>query len=993
MNILFRCLPLLLLAAPGAPAQDLVVKDDPLSAAEQLKRFKLPPGFEIQLVASEPDIAKPMNLSFDDRGRLLVTSSLEYPFPARAGVTPRDTVKILEDFGPDGRARKISTFADGLNIPIGVTATSDGALVHSIPKVWKFGDADGDGKSESRTALYGDVGQKDTHGMVNGFTPWVDGWIYACHGFANDSRISAADPAQSIHLVSGNTWRMKADGSALQQYTRGQVNPFGISIDPLGNVYTADCHSLPIYALLRGGNYPTFDGKHDGLGMAPAIMSHLHGSTAIGGIVYYAAYQFPGKYRDSIFVGNPVTGRINHDALEAHGSTWKAIEQPDFLGCEDKWFRPVDLELAPDGTLYIADFYNRIIGHYEVPLTHPGRDRERGRIWRVVYTGENTVPPRSMPDLSKASDEVLAGLLKDPTLNVRVRAVNRLAERRATAVVQVAMDAEPAAPFLQAYGLWVLERGGVLLQPRVTSLLKHDALPVRVHALKALAERRTWTFEAPLVRERLRDAEPYVRRAAAEALGLHPAAENVAPLLNLWRRTAADDTHLIHMARMALRDQLLQADIAAGLAVPADADLRRRLGNAALGAPTAASARLVLACLGSEAPEAGSLKHLFRNLPPDELPRVFDLLPQLMTKPLREQIDLVRASAQACQERGIKLPEAFQAWAGGAAAAALTGTDKGVQQEALKLARELKMSSLFEAVEKLAFSNGAADLRGAAIDALPQLDRVQAVKPLGTLVARVAEAPALRLKAAAALASIPTPEARVQLLVLLKSAPQALGVPIASGLAGAREGAALLLAACAEGKASPRLLQDPNVQNRLRGTNDKALIARLEALVKDLPPEDARINALIQARRTGAQRAQANTTRGAEVFQKTCAGCHKIDALGQKVGPELDAVYTRGVERLLEDILDPNRNVDQAFRATLIKTVDGRVISGLVKSEEGAVLVIQEAADKETRVALKDIEARQLSALSPMPSNVADPLPEQDLYDLLAFLLLPRGQK
>ena len=114
------------------------------------------------------------------------------------------------------------------------------------------------------------------------------------------------------------------------------------------------------------------------------MMTHDHGSTAIAGIAYYAADHFPTDYHDTIFVGNVVTNRINRDRLERHGSTVRRSRMPDFLSSDDPWFRPVDIKLGPDGALYVADFYNRIIGHYEVPLNHPGRDRERGRIWRIV---------------------------------------------------------------------------------------------------------------------------------------------------------------------------------------------------------------------------------------------------------------------------------------------------------------------------------------------------------------------------------------------------------------------------------------------------------------------------------------------------------------------------------------------------------------------------------------------------------------------------------
>ena len=148
-------------------------------------------------------------------------------------------------------------------------------------------------------------------------------------------------------------------------------------------------------------------------------------------LTYYAADQFPEAYRGTIFVGNVVTNRINHDKVEWHGSTPKGIEQPDFVWSEDNWFRPVDIELGPDGALYIADFYNRIIGHYEVPLTHPGRDRKSGRIWRIVYRGPDgkLPPPPGQVDRTKSTVEQLANDLGDPNLAVRISASNQLVER------------------------------------------------------------------------------------------------------------------------------------------------------------------------------------------------------------------------------------------------------------------------------------------------------------------------------------------------------------------------------------------------------------------------------------------------------------------------------------------------------------------------------------------------------------------------------------
>src|SRR5205823_6886538 len=138
---------------------------------DEKKAFRLPPGFEAQLVAAEPDIHKPLNMAFDDHGRLWVTETVEYPFAAE-GRKPRDAVKILEDFGPDGRARKITTFADGLNIPIGLLPLPGGkeALAYGIPAIWKLTDTDGDGKADKRAVLFEKYGSVDTHGMTSSFT-------------------------------------------------------------------------------------------------------------------------------------------------------------------------------------------------------------------------------------------------------------------------------------------------------------------------------------------------------------------------------------------------------------------------------------------------------------------------------------------------------------------------------------------------------------------------------------------------------------------------------------------------------------------------------------------------------------------------------------------------------------------------------------------------------------------------------------------------------
>src|SRR2546427_311580 len=305
------CLPAAILSEDD-PYASYLPKSGPLLPEEERTKLQVPPGFEVELVASDPDIKKPMNIAFDDRGRLWLTETVEYPYPAKEGAEARDAVMILEDTDGDGHADKITKFASGLNIPIGILPIQGGVIVYSIPKIFKLVDHDGDDHADEKIELYGTFGFGDTHGMVNSFTWGFDGWVYACHGYSNASEVRGQDGA-AIQMQSGNAWRWRTDGSRVEQFTHGQVNPFGLCFDPLGNLYSADCHSQPVYMLLRNGWYPSFGKPHDGLGFAPEMIDHDHGSTAICGIVYYSAAQFPPEYRDTVFTGNVVTCRVNHD--------------------------------------------------------------------------------------------------------------------------------------------------------------------------------------------------------------------------------------------------------------------------------------------------------------------------------------------------------------------------------------------------------------------------------------------------------------------------------------------------------------------------------------------------------------------------------------------------------------------------------------------------------------------------------------------------------
>lgn len=976
-----------------APKNDPnVASTPPRTPAEERQGFRLPPGFEIQLVASEPQIAKPMNMAFDNRGRLWVTDTVEYPFPAPPDRKGRDCVKILEDTDGDGKADKVTTFADGLNIPIGLIPVPKGVIVFSIPNIYLLLDTDGDDRCDKREVLLGVYGYKDTHGMTSAFTWGHDGWLYACHGYANESTLTARDGSK-ITMQSGNTYRFKPDGSHVERYTYGQVNPFGLAFDPLGNLFSADCHTKPLMMLLRGGNYQSFGKPHDGLGFAPEICAHSHDSTAISGVVYYAADQFPKAYRDTVFIGNVVTNRINHDRMARNGSTLTAVLQPDFLTSEDPWFRPVDLKLGPDGAMYVADFYNRIIGHYEVPLTHPGRDRERGRIWRIVYRG-NDAKPAVSPYRSGRTPTVaeLTKELGHPNLTVRTLAANQLVERGPEVAPQVQKALTGAVPEQRVHVLWVLERLGKLTDEELARAVRDEDASVRVHAQRIFSERATWTPEQrELALAGTKDGDAFVRRAAADALGRHPAAENIRPLLDLLATNSPNDTQLKHTARMALRDQLRQAgpwQTVAALMQPSDA---RAIADVAPGVPLPEAASYLLTHLARQTEGRDQVRrfvpHIARYGEPEVTKSLLGWI-KARTREPREQVRLVQEMNRGLEARGARLDADARSWAAEMAGRLLAAPEPESVLLGIQTAQALRLDSLLPTlVQLLSRANVPENQRAAVVTALTAINVGEATQQLKRILANAAEKPALREQAATALAQMNRPESREILIATLPTAPAALARAIAAGLASGPEGGELLLQAVAGGKASPRLLQDRAVSLRLLTARVPRAQERIEQLTKGLPPTDERIQELLHRQRDRFTAAQPDAAAGAKLFTKHCAICHQVGGQGAKIGPQLDGIGQRGLERILEDVLDPSRNVDQAFRTTALALKNGQLLTGLVLREEGEIVVLADPQGKEVRVEKKQIEERNLSPLSPMPNNVLDQVGEADLVHLLAYLL------
>jgi len=1019
-----------LLGAVATLASPPVAPTEALSPAEEQARFKLPAGFAIQLVASEPAIQKPMNMAFDDRGRLWVTHSVEYPFAPADPATARDGLTVLESFGPDGLATKSTLFADGLNIPIGILPLPSGeskgvteVIVWSIPNIWKLTDTDGDGKADRREVLYGPFDFVDTHGDQNAFRLAPDGWVYACHGFRNTSKVKLRGEGPVVlEMNSGNTYRFRPDGSAIEQVSWGQVNPFGMCFDSLGNQFTADCHSKPLTMVLRGGSYESFGKPHDGLGFAPLTTGNDHGSTGISGVAVSESAGFPRDYHGSMFVGNVITNTIHRDIVEWRGSSpW--VEKPtDFLTCDDWWFRPVDLQMGPDGGLYVADFYNCIIGHYEVDLKHPRRDRHRGRIWRIVWQGDAAAPPATVPpDLTLLDDEQLVARLGTANQTVRRLAfdlviVRAQRDQQANSTIASLLKRSLESPVtdegahqraLAVHGLARLEQldGGTAAR-----LANDPSRLVRVHLVQALAAMPGWdTGRGDLVHARLDDSDPFVRRAAATALGEHPEVASLAPLLHAASSVPDNDTQLLHALRIALRNQLRMAspEDLAGLSL--DATESVRLIDVATAVPDASLAWFTFGYVRShEMPQdlkARCLASVGQHCGDERIEEVVEYARQTHANDSSGEIDAFQSLFDGLTRRSKKLSgdDALSKWATAVATsvlaapadtAAATTPTAGTLSMALTVADQLSLVPLADAVFRLlANPQTPLDVRKLAATTATTLDRPRACSTLEAIVLDGSETVAVRQAVAQQLGSEGTPSARDSLARALPTAPASLAQPLAVALASTTEGAETLFSLAASGKASPRLLQDKPVIERLKTSSVPDVDRRIEELTRGLPTPDDALKQLIGRVAASYANATPSAENGAAFFRKSCANCHRLGGEGGKIGPQLDGVGERGIDRLLEDILDPNRNVDEAFRTTTVTLADGRVVSGLKLRDEGADLVLADTTGQEVRIAAADIDETVISSLSPMPSNVVDQIGEENLPHLLRYLIESRSGK
>lgn len=1029
--------PLLLLwAAQALPAADtrLVRETEALTPEQERAALHVLPGFEIQLFAAEPQINKPINMAFDARGRLWVSSTVEYPYCADKSrwsdergtrvKDSRDAIKILEDTDGDGRADKVTDFADGLNIPTGVLpwrrpGHKAGCIAWSIPNIWYFGDSDGDDQADVREVLFGPLGyEKDTHGMCSSFRLGLDGWVYATHGFNNTSHIQARDGTR-LELHSGNVFRFRPDGSRVEIWSRGQVNPFGLCWDKHQNLYSADCHSSPVYQLLRGAHYPSFGKPHDGLGFGPVMCEHTHGSTGICGIIYLDGGVWGPEWDDHLFLGNVVTSRVNHDHVTFTGATPKANEQPDFITSDDPWFRPVDLQLGPDNALYIADFYNRIIGHYEVPLDHPGRDRERGRIWRVVKTG---LPAAAKPRLVSSGTALEHAV--HPNTTVRHLAHQELMFHHGP---KPEVLLAPTAPHVMQ--LWLQDPQNAVRRQNGAGVFLHLARPFSGEDAGLLALRLQRIAELGFADEQQRasacaamaGATARTRPWFLAALQARPALESLPALLALEARIEPGDATTLHAWKLALREHLALPGAFEALP-PAPSPAVRSI---ILAVPSEAAAGHLAARLktGGPAPDGGAaaLGHIARHGTPAHV----DEAVAWARRSAPEPVQALKALQEGLSERGQSAGPELLAWAQ-TLAGELLARQKATAGPSWRAVPQKDKTPEW-ALRKRRCADGAEVevLQSMATGGAKEESRV------GVLSSKVFTAPArltfwlnghrgppqspphdrnlVRLVEAESgkvlfTAFPPRHDACVAVAWDLGSA---VGKPVRFEVVDGDRGAAY--AWLGVGRFEPPVLEVESFRSESADQEALRTLATLlqhtapvglrDQLSAYLPPRPASppptvspqqrqaLDQLIAARAAAFQKGRPDVEMGGHVFGMNCAACHRVAGEGGLVGPQLDGIGTRGLERLCEDILDPNRNVDAHFHLHIITLKSGATLSGFLKAEAGQVLILADAAGQEQRVPKAEVARDQVTPMSLMPPTFGESLAEDDFVNLLGWLL------
>jgi hypothetical protein len=969
----------------------------PLLPEESAKHLAMPAGFEAKLFVAEPKIHKPITMTWDHLGKLYIGETLDYPNEMQPTGKGRDRISILADTDHDGRADKISLFADNLSIPTSLCYANDGVIVAQAPDMLFLKDTDGDGKADVRKVLFTGFGTRDTHAGPSNLRYGLDNWIYAIIGYSGFN----GEVGGERHNFRQGFFRFKADGSKLEFLRSTNNNSWGVGISEEGLLFGSTANGCAsVYMPISNRYYESVRG------MAPSVLPNIadsnrffpitenvrqvdwHGGfTAAAGSALYTARTFPKQYWNrTAFVNEPTGHLVAAFTLHQDGTEFRSHNAWNLVASNDEWTSPILAEVGPDGQVWMIDWYNFIIQHnptpegyktgkgaaYETPL----RDKTHGRIYRIV---SKEGKPSEQPKLSKDDPKGLVAALTSDNMFWRLHAQRLLIERGkddvASDLVALVADASVDAAGLNPgaiHALWTLtslnawKAAGESGKLAIEAAVKHRSSGVRRNLALAFPAEAFVGGSTP-AGALLSDPEPLVRLAALLRIADLAKADNDVESLAKQIAAGAFD-----------RDKGLM-DAATAAAARHDAQLLRLLTKHRFdGAPSADTLTIV----------SRVAEHHARGGPVET---VGELMASLSASDRSIAQAIVAGLAKGWpRDKSPKLDASSEQ----AFALLLTKLSAESRAQMLGLASRWGLKGLDGYVTQLAkefLINASDDTKSAAIriEAAQQLIDLRKSDPQAarTIIALVTAKtpPELATGLINAVTKSESPEVGTAIVNAMSSMTPVARKACIISLLGKSDWTGGLVSAIEEGKVPLSILSLDQTQ-ALAAHPDSKIAERAKAVLAKgggLPDAD-REKVIRQL--TPIVLKGGDASRGKEIFKKECAKCHTHSGEGGKIGPDLTGMAAHPKSELLVHVLDPSRSVEGNFLQYIVSTTTGRTLNGLLTSETKTTIDLLDAEGKRQTILRDEIDEIAASKKSLMPEGFEKTVTPQGVADLMQFL-------
>jgi putative membrane-bound dehydrogenase-like protein len=948
----------------------------PLSPRETLERLKVPDGLEIQLVASEPTVRQPVCINFDERGRIWVAQYLQYPFPAGLKIIKydehlraqfdkvpppppnhfpgADRITILEDKDGDGYFESSHDFVTGLNIATSALPGRGGVWVMNPPYLLFYPDKNHDDVPDGPPEVHLEgFGLEDTHAVANSLTWGPDGWLYGAQGSTCTATV------RGIRFLGQAIWRYHPVTHEFELFAEGGGNTFCVEFDRKGRLYSGtNWGNQRGVHYVQGGYYVKGWGKHGPLTNPNAYgffnhMAHKGDEARFShSFVIYEGGTLPEKYFGELFGVVALHNRVQVSELIADGSTFKTHDTERAVESGDKWFRPVDIKVGPDGAVYLADWYDIRLSHVD---PNNNWDRSNGRIYRLTTKNAPKLKPF---DLAKAGNDELIQLVSHTNKWWRQQTLRILGDRAdQTLAPKFREIALKSTGQLALEAFWAANLCGGLTEDFALRTLAHSDEHVRAWTVRLLGDKHQITRpEQQRIRELARDeTSPAVRSQLAASARRLPGSEALDVVRELVQRDSdTADPHIPLLIWWAVEKH----------AIASRAKVLEIFGNSTAWQQKL-SAEYILPRLAQRYGAEGTRESL----------ETVAALMQAAPGPAQRE-KLLLGLAEAYKGRTIdNAPQSLRA-----AVEHVRGSE--VTKIRLGLATESENKA---AVERLPSLDKPADL----IDALATARVEQAVP--GLLQIATSERP-VTIRKAALQAMQQYANGQIGRDILKSWAQFKKDAPLRSAaleVLSRRKPWSLELVKAVENGTIARTDVPFDIVERVRRHDDKQiseLATKLWGRTRQTPAElQQRIGVVAKTLNSG----HGDASRGKQIFTSTCGTCHKLHGEGQTIGPDLTGYERDNLDFLLLSIIDPNAGIREEYTNFELQTTDELLLTGYVVERSGTGVTIEDAQQGRVTVPQGRIKSLQASALSRMPEGLLDNFSEEQIRDLFAYLRSP----